>query len=247
MGGVAHRHVVYGSFLPSDMKILYQALGKVKSEKGKKVIFACFLLVLIYLFFLSSYQKVVNDATVLADAHCLDVNPLIIARKNSYLASWKILESSGSAEDYWKEMGNYKNLSMQYRDAEAGWLNTQEKFLQRWDYRFLTPDIIKRGMENQYRSRQGELLLTHLTLEAFDATDEAKQKELFDTMMDIKQKLNKTDEDYEWLEREAKKKPLTLLDLLIRIPTTKCPPENFNIPEIDSPFLPKELPSSPVG
>ncbi len=97
-------------------------------KKVRIIFFAVLFGIGLFVFPTWKYQQLINEGSVIADEQCLKVNPLIIARKNSYINSMKILQASGSAQDYWTETDKYLDISKKYILAEDSWLAPKSIF-----------------------------------------------------------------------------------------------------------------------
>lgn len=206
------------------------------------------LVVIAFVFYVYSYQKVINASVALEDEHCLVVNPLIIQRKVAYMDSMKILLASGSAEDYWQKLNEYKDLSDKYAAAEKAWLVKDQAFRNRLDFRLTVSDYIKQAAEKEYEQREADLKTSQYMSMLFDEKDPVKQKLLEIKIQEEVKNSNNAGAEYEKLW-EIYLGKFSLKDLLTAIPPTQCPAENFDIPDVNSIFEKKEqsLPSLPVG
>ena len=93
------------------------------------VIISLSFISLIIIFCLSTfkYQQLVNEGSIIADKQCLNVNPLIIQRKNSYTETIRIAKLNGSEKDYWKEQERYLTISKKYRQHHLMLLHSFRK------------------------------------------------------------------------------------------------------------------------
>ena len=132
------------------------------------------------MFFLAITNGLTLSAgSIIADQHCLKVNPLVIARKNNYIDSMKVLLASGSAEEYWAENDKYLDNSKKYIEAEKTWLIVQKTYMDSQDFKTYIPSYIQEAAKYQYESREAEMKSTSTIvelLENYKDIDAEKQK-----------------------------------------------------------------------
>lgn len=204
----------------------------------KRVKAALLVICLILGYFVFStwkYQQLINEGSIIADEQCLKVNPLIIARKNSYVNSMKILEASGSAEEYWTETDKYLAISKKYIAAEDAWLSTQKAYMDSQDTNTYVPAYIRNAGQLQYDSRVADVKATSGIVELFETyknLDTTRQQALSDTILNETKKSN--DLNYAYNEAyDHPKRTFDLRDYFTSVPESKCPPENLNIPDVN--------------
>lgn len=208
--------------------------------KNYKYIGLLVLIIATILFFGISiffYQQLVNEGSIIADKQCLNVNPLIIQRKNSYSETIRIAKANGTEEEYWKEQNNYLSISKKYIQAQQLWLNEQKTFINRADYKLFIPQVIQKAGLLQYESREADLKATIAVTDMFKSlTDTNKQKELATIILNEKKKQEAAEAELDKLWKST-----TNFDIrqgFIRVPKTKCPKENLEIPEVPNIFAP---------
>jgi hypothetical protein len=190
------------------------------------------------LFSLFMYQRLVNKGSVIADKQCLNVNPLIIKRKNSYVASIKNTLASGNPDDYWKEANNYLKISKKFIAAQNNWLREQKEFMDRWDFKFFLPKIVQKAAQLQYESRESNVKSSRALVELFKDPYSKKQKQLSKTIKEEIIKANIAIKKYDRLWESEK--PFDWRTRFIKVPESKCPPENFDIPDVQDIFSPPQ-------
>jgi hypothetical protein len=228
-----------------------------KTEKKTKlmkrlrmaVIFVILLLLSGVLFFAIStisYQRLVNEGSILEDNQCLMVNPEIIKRRNSYIKLIQIMKTGGSKEEYQTEQQNYKDLSSTYVRVQEIWLKQQKKYLNRGDYLLFAPKEIKAAGMAQYTSREAQMKSIIAMLALYDTTDQKKQKELNQTIINERMKQDKADREFNQLWET--KPSFDLRRRFINVPESTCPVENFDIPDTTDLFSPEvPIQSGPVS
>ncbi|OGK62596.1 hypothetical protein A2334_03525 [Candidatus Roizmanbacteria bacterium RIFOXYB2_FULL_38_10] len=230
--------LVFISFTSIFTFILLVINRIIEARKLRLAIF--FLILFIVLCFTIStltYQRLVNEGSVIADKQCLNVNPLIIQRKNSYTETIRIAKANGSEEDYWKEQINYLEISKKYIQAQQSWLKEQSAFINRTDYKLFIPKIIQKAGLLQYQSREADMKSTIAVTEMFKSlTDTNKQKELATTILNEKKKQEAAEAELDKIWKS--KSNFDIRVRFIRVPKTQCPKENLNIPEVPNIFAP---------
>ena len=192
--------------------------------------------------YIIKYQQLVNVVSEIADEECLKVNPLLIERKNSYLASMKILQDLGGAKAYLNEMKNYINISKEFAIAQQAWLNTEKEYMNRWDYKLLVPSEMLKAGKAQYRSREADLNSTKAFVELWNTKDPQKQKQLYSYIISQTKIVQQADDEYNKIWDKGYK-GFNLGAYFTKIPPTKCPEANFNIPDTSNPFPSLSVPA----
>ncbi len=213
-----------------------------------KIIFFAVVLVLVWFVFSTwKYQQLINEGSVIADQQCLKVNPLIIARKNSYINSMKILQASGSAQDYWTETDKYLAISKKFIEAENAWLAAQKNYMESSETKTYVPAYIRSAGQLQYDSRVADVKDTAAVVEFFETyqkIDTAKQKVLSNTITNETKKSNDLNDEYNKVY-DHPQRTFDLRDYFTSVPQTKCPEENFNIPDVPNLLAPPTIPANP--
>jgi hypothetical protein len=191
-----------------------------------------------YILFTISYQRIINESSIISDKQCLFVNPLIIERKKSYIKSTTLMLSGGDPKEYWAEQERYLALSKKYMAAQDAWLQEQKQLMDRWDYQLIVPQLVKDAGRYQYISRKAEVEGTRALVQLFVSIgDPERQKQLTQIILDENKKQHAANKAYDHLWDTAPKNDIRMR--FIKIPLTTCPAENFNIPDTDDLFNPK--------
>lgn len=191
-------------------------------------------------------QRLVNEGSLIADKQCMNVNPLIIRRKNSYLNSMKIISNKGSADDYMKEFKNYLDVSNKFIAAERKWLNEEKTYMSRWDYKLILPAEIQKLGHLQYISREADMKSSQAWLDMFKVIDANKQKKYIKIIID--QVNIAKNADYEYNQIYEKGLPFDWRMKFVKVPASKCPKENLNIPNVPDIFSPpNNINSGPIS
>lgn len=218
-------------------------------QTGKlKLTIAVLMLFVVLCFTISTlaYQRLMDESAVITDKQCMKVNPLIIERKNSYIKSMKIIFTRGNEDDYMREINKYMDISKKYIEEETNWLLEQERFMNRWDYKFFLPPEVKAAAQLQYTSREADMSETQAIIDMYKTTDVNRQKEYTKIVIDQTKIANEADKKFDLLWKTKPKFDPRVR--FVKVPPTKCPKENFDIPNVMD-FLtpPKPIRSGPVS
>jgi len=214
--------------------------GKFYMKRVKIVVALFFFIVISFIFSALKLQQLVSEGSIIADNQCLKVNPLIIDRKNSYLASIEILQASGSAKDYWTETNKYLDISQKFTNAQNAWLKEQKAFIDRWDFQIFMPSYIKDASKAQYLSRDADMKAQEALYEAFKTKNTERQNELSKIVIDQTKISTEAQDEYNKIWDAPKM--LDFRTQFINVPKSKCPANNFNIPDIYDFFHPNAKP-----
>jgi len=191
------------------------------------------------------YQKLVNEESIIADKQCMKVNPLIIERKNSYIRAMKILLDKGNEEDYMSELNKYMDISNKYIKEQTKWLEEQKIYMNKWSFKFFLPGEVKMATQLQYTSREADTTSTKAIVDIYNTTDPIRQKEYVKIVINQTKIANEADKKSDLLWNTKPKFDLRVR--FVKVPPTKCPKENFNIPDVVDFFSPsKQINFGPI-
>lgn len=165
----------------------------------------------------------------ISDFHCIEVNPLIIERKNSYVILMDHLLNE-DIEQYTIETERYMDLSTQYARKEKEWINMQTEFLRKPDVKKYTPKIILEGEQLLIEQRDAEMKSSLSIIKMGMVESEEESQKL---IADVK-KYNTIAEEKEktyWELVEEKKSMPDLREWFISFPESRCPEQNLEIPD----------------
>ena len=209
---------------------------KFMTSVRKLILFAVGFFLLFYLCFGLAYQNLINDASLIADKQCTNVNPLIIQRKNSYLNSMKIISDKGSADDYMRELKNYLEVSNKFIAAEKKWLNEEKAYMNRWDFRLILPANIQRLEQLEYISREADVKSTHALLDMMQTTDTNKQKAYAKIVNNQVNTIATVESESDHIYKEDPGIDWRLL--FVKRPHSTCPMRYRQIPEVPDLLFP---------
>jgi len=151
-----------------------------------KKAFKLFLVILVltvigFGFYLYKLHALAVEGNKIFEQRCLIVNPLLIDYKNSFLKftdylknpkKYSVDEVNGFLDDYIAGMRSYVV-------EENKWLETQKKYMNRWDFQLIEPWYIKKAADYQWKMYEGYRDDAKYMLETFDvggATEEISAK-----------------------------------------------------------------------
>jgi hypothetical protein len=214
-------------------------LAKIKKQLVVGLFFLFILFFSYHLFSLFTYQHLVNLGSIIADKQCLNVNPLIIQRKNTYTTAVQAL-MDGNSDQYLAENDKYMRISKKFVIAQEKWLNEQEAFMKRWDFQLFLPELIKKAAKYQYQSRLADVKSSKLIIKLYESIDTVNTKDLTRRIIEYSTQAAEYDRKYNRLWEMEKSHDWRTN--FISIPASKCPEENLNIPDVEN-FLNPSVPS----
>lgn len=191
-----------------------------------------------------SYQRLVDEGSVIADNECLIVNPLLIERKNSYLKSMKVYQTSGIGEEYLKEIENYRLVAQKYVNAQKEWLKIQGNYINRWDFKLVVPPAVKNAILAQYTAREADMNAAITMIELIESRNTQRQTELTKIIAEQTKKAKESNDKSSSIYFSPR-----TFDFRIhftKIPQSKCSPENFDFPDTFDPFKFNTLPGNEI-
>lgn len=210
-------------------------------KKTKMILLVTILGIGLFVSYLWNYQQIVNEGSYLADEHCIKVNPLIIARKNSYAKEFNLIIHPTNGDDLQNSLAEYMKTAKSYQEAEKNWLSKQRTYLDSWNFNTFMPGYIKESAGFQYQMYEADYNSSNALTQAFEAKDSAKQTELSNKVITETNKSNAASDKYNTMWDSQKGKQDWQYQF-ITVPQSKCPAENNNIPDI--PFGPSPTPTT---
>ncbi len=195
------------------------------------------------IFSLFAYQYLVNEGSVLADNQCFKVNPLVIERKNSYLREIAALKANDE-DAYLQEMDNYYNISRKFVTAQTEWLNNQKAYIDRWDFQYFIPEYMKNAAMTQFVSRAADVESTKLLIDAFEIKDLNKSLSEEQGKKAVEQIKIRNAANKKYDEMWDNPRKLDWRTRFIKVPQTKCPDENLDIPNVEDFLNPNTTPQN---
>lgn len=219
------------------------------NEKTKRILLLSFatIVILPLVYYGASifiYQSLVKEGSVLADNQCLHVNPIIIDRKNSYIKSIEALKAN-DFEEYERQTDAYFAASEKYVTEQSKWLDTQKKYMDRWDFKYFNPSYVKAAAKHQYDSRNADTESTKLLIESYQVSQLNKSlaEEIAQKSVNKIKERNEADRKYDEIWDNPGK--LDWRTRFIKVPPSKCPDKNFDIPDVDNFLNPETSPGNP--
>jgi hypothetical protein len=184
---------------------------------------------------LGMYQRLINEGAKLDDKQCLSINPLIIEKKNAYNSFLQVINDEKAALI---ESDKYFSISKKYVDEQAKVLEEQKAFMNRWDVQFFLPKYMNQAAQYRYESRNADIEAAVMLYMAFSEPEKPQSIELEKKAMEQLK-----------IRDEAEKKYNKLWDnpgrydwraYIVKPPTSPCPAENFDFPNVEKLFTPEE-------
>lgn len=205
-------------------------------RKIKLLIIFLFLCLLLFVLLLVKYQKLANEGSAIEDEHCIKVNPLIIDRKNKYRDEMDLMVASASSELVEKALNAYIASAKGYLKGEEEWLTKDKVFLDSWDFKLLNlpyPEI-KKMFTLQHQIYQLEYDGTKIVVEMWKKPRDFKEQiKLVNALNETMKKQDALQEElgriWENSNNHGNEPRIIIKSLFIKLPLSKCPPENRNI------------------
>jgi hypothetical protein len=195
----------------------------------------CLISLFGFIVYLQLYQGVLDEGAQLLDQHCIALNPLIIRRKQAYIAGLKTLQASGSAglEPYLAYQDQYLAAAKEYVHLEKLWLRQEEAYLKRSDVQLLLDQHLKDAAGYQVDMYRSELQGTAAIIRMFAEKDSVKQQGLVDIIAQTDREQKIAQQGYELKYGKRRADSLSFRDRFITPPTLQCPEENTRFPDVD--------------
>jgi hypothetical protein len=191
------------------------------------------IITVVFLGFIFTYSRILqahaDESGRVFDDRCNNVNPSLIAYKNSYLQMWNIINNSNKyPEDALANILNeYVSGIKKYLPLENEWIKKDSDFINRWDFQLFEPDYMKNVANLQLKMYEAQRDNAEGIVRV---AEDPNSKERFDpTLTD---KFKKASQDYFTAFDEAKKRS-DWRKYLWKAPPINCPEENLHIPETD--------------
>ena len=136
----------------------------------KVLIGTAIFFILIFGLYLYKLHALALEGNKIYQQRCLVVNPPLIAYKNSFLSFADAVKNSDkyTAEEGRSFFYDYIDEMRKYVPEETKWLETNGKFINRWDFRLLEPWYLKQAGEYQQKMYEGYRDDAKYMLEIFD-------------------------------------------------------------------------------
>lgn len=200
-------------------------------------------LVILFTAYIFTFQYLINKGSELADEHCINVNPYIIARKNAFNYQYQIMMSANQ-EGFKAAFDKYFVASDKYLKAEKQWLPKDRKFLDSQLVNLIMPQYLKDAANFQYDMYYHDYLSSLYINEAYYEKDKSKQLVLSQKTVEEAKYRDSAASNYNaiWNENRGK---TDWRFWIVKIPPSKCPTKNYDIPS--SPNLYQPTPTSQPG
>lgn len=202
-----------------------------------KIIFAIIVFVVLgYALFEWRYQMLVNEGTAILDKQCLNVDPLIIQRKNSYLNFIRLIYEKASKEEVEKEFKTYLTTSEKFIVEQKKWLNEQNKFMNRWDFKLILLEEIHKLSQLDYRSKELDVKIFENILKMAKTENLNEQKKYYEENVNFLKTIEQINKEIDEIYRN--KPNFSWRTIFVKAQSSKCPKENLDILNIPDFFQP---------
>ena len=181
-------------------------------------------------------QRMINQASALADEHCLGVNPLIIQRKLVYLDTNQRFLETEDINIYLDGTKEYFSLADQYVIAERDWLTKLSVFMNGLDFKILTPGASKKVYEAQFKAYMLDAGSTEALSTLYVAGNNATEAEIERFTVLTSQKNDAYIEYGKAIEAVGTQN--FIQKPFLRWPESVCPAENYDIPDVNDLMFP---------
>lgn len=236
-------------FLPSLIYGLILLVHKNFHLKRVRIILPLIIIALIlFSIYASLFQQLINEGSDLADEHCIKINPLIIDRKNMYLDQYSKMVTGADSKLFATALNNYRISARKYIDEEKIWLEKNKKFLSSNTFNFIMPAILKEAANYQFQMYEAQYLTSLYIEQAWDEKDKNIQDELTNKATSEVSRSNEMQDKYNATWESGAEKRGWMFNF-VKVPASKCPDENYDIPFIPNPFepLPEEIVEPPLS
>lgn len=137
----------------------------------RKIIYGSLvLIVVLFGFYLYKLHSLAVEGNNVYALRCTKVNPPLIAYKNSFLSFADSLKNPTKYTDdqVKKFFYDYIDEMRKYVPEETSWLETNGKFISRWDFRLIEPWYLKQAGEYQQKMYEGYRDDAKYMLEVYD-------------------------------------------------------------------------------
>ena len=175
-------------------------------------------------------RSLAYEGNNLFEQRCLQVNPHLIAYKNSFLVMADMINNpsnyeAGSGAGVFE---NYIAEAKNYLEAENEWLSTQSAYINRWDFQIFEPWYIKQAANYQIQMYEGYRDGAKYMIEIYNA--DGATEELWNKMDEAKAKRDRYSDLYFKFGNEATE-IFDLRKFLAIVPAPEgCTEENMTIP-----------------
>ena len=102
-------------------------------------------IVICFIGYVLKLRQLAEESNGIFEYRCTNVNPLLIAYKNTFLRYADHVNNPdwASGPEMWSLISAYAEQMRQYIPAENAWLETEGKFMNRWDFTVFAPEYMQ--------------------------------------------------------------------------------------------------------
>ncbi|MEK7451168.1 MAG: hypothetical protein AAB662_04505 [Patescibacteria group bacterium] len=157
------------------------------NKKNKILLSLVILVIVAFGLYIYKLHALAVEGNKIFEQRCLIVNPPLISYKNSFLKFADFLKNPDkySSSEVKGFFDDYIAGMRKYITEETKWLESDRKYLDRWDFKLIEPWYIKQGGEIQWKLYEAYRDDARYILEPFDvgkitSENDIKQKEARD-------------------------------------------------------------------
>jgi hypothetical protein len=223
----------------------------------KYIIIGLAALVLIFFgfyFYVNKLRALAFEGNQIFALRCVKVNPPLIKYKAAFL-KWADYVNSGNPDKQTKDevnrvLDDYMNGMKEYVPAETIWLEMQQKYINRWDFKLFQPWYMKKAVEYQWKMYEGYRDDAKYMVESYESAtaeedSEIKYKEALAKQIEARQRRDEYIQKYFDFYKEAS----AIKDwrkIFQTLPNPEeCTEENMTIPNTSGSIDWEEKPATP--
>ena len=201
-------------------------------KKIIKIFFIFFLVsVSIFCFYIYKLRSLAVEGNRIFELRCTDVNPPLIAYKNSFL---KWADYINTPEKYEESeavvfLDDYIFEMRKYVVEENKWLDTSKSYINRWDFKLIEPWYIKQANEYQQKMYEGYRDDAQTMLAVWN--NKTESDELFTKQTEARDRLIQAEQKYlDFYDQISNMTDWRMIFGYVSIPEG-CNEENMTIPD----------------
>lgn len=200
--------------------------------------FALIIVVPLFIFgsYLYKYHVIAIEGWSLFNDRCNNINPSLIKAKKQHIYLSSIMAGTvtlDNPEDIIGEIEKLGEYSRAYMLLEDGWIKKQSGYINRWDFKLIEPEYVKKAGYYQVLMYQSYRDYYEAISDVLTPADQKKEKnidgtEAYNRSVTSKENINK----YRQLYSDAFDEGVKTVDfrkMFGRVPEPDCPEENLNI------------------
>lgn len=193
-------------------------------------------LVVISAGYLTRYHQLAIEGWSYFNDRCNNINPSLIKAKKQHIYLSSIMAGAvtlDNPEDIIVEIAKLGEYSRAYMLLEDGWIKKQSGYINRWDFKLIEPEYVKKAGYYQVLMYQSYRNYYEAISDVLTPVDQKKEKnidgtEAYNRSVTSKENINKYRQLYSDSFDEGAK-TVDFRKMFGRVPEPDCPEENLNI------------------